>query len=424
MSAVEVHASAGGETLRVGTLFRHHRGNGESVTFEYGEQWLAHPGRFAVDPFLPLSRAAAPPGPNLDMFGAFRDSAPDRWGRELMRLSERTLAAAEGRAQRTLQETDCILGVTDAARQGALRFRLPESGGFLAPEGAGLPALSQAGVLLGLARKVELGEETDGDVAALLAPGSAVGGARPKASVLGPGGNLAIAKFPSVKDRYSVETWEHIALTLARQAGIAVQDHELRKVGSAPVLVARRFDRRDGRRVPFLSAMSMLGAVDHEQRSFPELVDALSLHGTNPRDDCAELFRRMVFNIMVSNLDCHLRNNGFLWAGKRGWTLSPAYDINPEPFRVRILRTKISLDDGTCSLELALEQAEFFDLAKDRACGIAGEVATAVSGWKALARSLGAPSKDIARMTNAFEHDDLKHGLRLARGPGRPRASS
>lgn len=423
MSAVEVHISTEGGTHRVGTMFRHSSRRRETVTFAYHEEWVDSKEGFEIDPLVPLGRNIHHPGARHKMFGAFGDTAPDSWGRRLMRIAEQRLAKSEGRSEKTMQETDFILGVADIARQGAIRYRLSEDGGFLMPQGKGVPAFMQVGKLLHVARRVQKGEETDEDLAILLAPGSSLGGARPKAVVMDAKRRLAIAKFPSLSDHYSVETWEHIALTLAGRAGIRVQEHELHRVDKTPVLIARRFDRDRKRRVPFLSAMSMLGAVDHEQRSYPEIVDVLTRYGARPKEDSAELFRRMVFNIMVSNVDDHLRNHGFLRPSAKGWILSPAYDINPTTTKGRVLRTNISLEDGYCSLDLALEQAEYFNLTKDLACNIAGEVATAVSGWRELARSLGESAGNIDMMATAFEHDDLKHGLHLARGSGRPRAS-
>ncbi|TIT85128.1 MAG: HipA domain-containing protein, partial [Mesorhizobium sp.] len=167
-------------------------------------------------------------------------------------------------------------------------------------------------------------------------------------------GNLAIAKFPKETDDYSVEVWEEIAFRLAGQAGIATPKHELIKVAGKPVMLSRRFDRDGGVRIPFLSAMAMMGVKDGEHGSYPEMVDALAQHGAQGKSDAHALYRRVVFNVLVSNVDDHLRNHGFLWLGKTGWSLSPAYDLNPVPtdLKPRVLTTNIDLVDGTCSLDL------------------------------------------------------------------------
>ncbi|NJM35127.1 MAG: HipA domain-containing protein [Rhodomicrobium sp.] len=250
----------------------------------------------------------------------------------------------------------------------------------------------------------------------IFAPGSSLGGARPKASVADAVGALAIAKFPKPADDYSVEAWEHFALNLAAQAGIRTPRNELHDVGGQRVLISRRFDRMGTTRIPFLSAMSMLGAKDGERASYPEIVDALSQHGAEAKSDAEELFRRMVFNILISNVDDHLRNHGFLWRGKGGWTLSPAYDLNPVPtdLKARILTTNISLDEGTCSLDLAFDQAGFFGLSLQKAKAIAAEVGAAVSNWRNVAAAAGESRRAIDRMASAFEHDDLAAAKRLA----------
>ncbi|MEL7454616.1 MAG: HipA domain-containing protein, partial [Pseudomonadota bacterium] len=211
-------------------------------------------------------------------------------------------------------------------------------------------------------------------------------------------------------------TWEHIALILAERAGIAVPRHELQRVGDKPVLISWRFDRQGHIRTPFLSAMSMLQANDGERASYPEIVDELSRHGASAKKDAAELFRRVVFNILISNVDDHLRNHGFLWAGKAGWCLSPAYDLNPTPtdLKARFLATNISLDESTCSIELALSQAELFGMGNEDAKRTIAEVGAAVAEWRSLATEVGQTQNQIERMASAFEHDDLRIATVLA----------
>ncbi|SMF28124.1 serine/threonine-protein kinase HipA [Tistlia consotensis] len=415
MSDVEVHIELAGQTRRVGTLRRQARRGGEAVVFEYHEDWLAADGRFSLEPALVLGRGAHAPAGDRAMFGSIGDSAPDSWGRQLMRRAERRLAEREGRALRALSEADYLLGVADASRLGALRFRRRDEEAFQAPVAEGVPRTIELGRLLGVTERILRNEETDEDLRMIFAPGSSLGGARPKASVLDQHGRLAIAKFPKEGDEYGIESWEEVALRLAGRAGIRTAEHQLVEVDGKPVLLSRRFDRGEAGRIPFLSALSMMGLADGERGSYPELVDLLGRHGANARADAAEIFRRMTFNVLVSNVDDHLRNHGFLWSGQGGWSLSPAYDLNPVPTDVkeRVLSTSIDLEDGTCDLELVLSTAEYFGIDGKEAVAIVKEVATATATWREIARTVGMRKAEIERMGSAFEHDDLKKALAL-----------
>jgi serine/threonine-protein kinase HipA len=227
-------------------------------------------------------------------------------------------------------------------------------------------------------------------------------------------GALAIAKFPKKEeDDYSVEVWEEVALRLADKAKIRTAPHRLERPLGKPVLLSRRFDRDGEVRVPFLSALAMLDFADGQRGSYPEVVDALRRTGSKAESDVPELYRRMVFNVLISNVDDHLRNHGFIWKGEHGWRLSPAYDINPIPadLKERILCTNITLDDGTCDLELLRETSEFFDLDVAQADAIISEVAVAVTSWREVAAGYGVRPSEIDRMASAFEHDDLKQAL-------------
>lgn len=410
MSEIEVYISLEGETFRVGTLFRQAARGRESVTFEYHPSWLNQRMAFALEPGLSLGQGVFHPGETREIFGSIGDSAPDTWGRRLMQRSERRQAAKEGRAPRTLHEADFLLGVTDFSRLGALRFKRPADEDYQKPIGEGVPGFIHLGRLLESAQRIERDEETDEDLALIFAPGSSLGGARPKASVIDAKEQLAIAKFPKESDEYGLETWEHIALILAERAGINVPRHDLQQVAGKPVLISWRFDRSGEIRTPFLSAMSLLQLKDGDRGSYPEIVDELARHGARAGKDAAELFRRMVFSILISNVDDHLRNHGFLWAGKEGWVLSPAYDLNPTPtdLKARILTTNISIDEGTCSIELARDQAELFGLSSKQASEIIAEVGTAVADWRSVAQTLGQSQTQIDRMASAFEHDDLE----------------
>jgi serine/threonine-protein kinase HipA len=328
-----------------------------------------------------------------------------------MRRAERRRAEREGGAPRTLREIDYLLMVDDEARQGALRFSEREGGPFLAEHGpAKIPPLIELPRLLSAAEHVIDDKDSDDDLRLLLAPGSSLGGARPKASVRDRDGHLAIAKFPNKGDEVNTVLWEAVALTLAAKAGIPVPAWRLETVADKPVLLLRRFDREQGARVPFVSAMSMLDARDNEARSYLEFVDILRQHGAAAKEDMHGLWRRIVFSIMISNTDDHLRNHGFLWAGPAGWRLSPAYDLNPVPtdIKPRVLTTAIDLDDGTASLKLAYDVASYFELNSGEARAIAREVGKAVSSWRKVAAKLELTKAEIDRMASAFDHDDLK----------------
>jgi serine/threonine-protein kinase HipA len=307
--------------------------------------------------------------------------------------------------------------VHDEARQGALRFAVTKDGPFLAESrGKSIPPLVELPRLLAAADNVmDDNVEPDDDLRFLLAPGSSLGGARPKASVRNTDGSLGIAKFPQKSDIGDTVTWEALALNMAAKAGISAHGRRLATVAGRPVLILDRFDRQGSVRIPFLSAMSMIGSQDRERRSYLEVADALRRYGARVKLDLEELWRRIVFSILISNVDDHMRNHGFLYAGATGWTLSPAYDLNPTPVeeKPRILASSIDESDPTASLDLALEVAEYFDVTVDRARAIASEVGSVVSNWREDARRMGLSDSEIDRMASAFEHEDLAKAGRM-----------
>ena len=415
MPDIEVHIDLEGHARQVGLARRNTVRGAETVVFEYATGWLADPDRFSIEPALALTRGTFTPPASQAAFGSIGDSAPDSWGRRLMQRAERRQAEHEGRAARTLTESDYLLGVSDESRLGALRFRWVGDEVFQAPPRAGVPALVELGRLLHVTERILRDEETDEDLQLIFAPGSSLGGARPKASVIDQHGQLSIAKFPKETDDYSMETWEEIALRLADRAGITTPHHELLQVAGKAVLLSRRFDRIEQSRIPFLSAMAMTGSRDGERGSYPEIVDALTQYGAQAKTDAQALYRRVAFNVLISNVDDHLRNHGFLWTGKPGWSLSPAYDLNPVPtdIKARILTTNIDLDEGTCSIDLLEKAAEYFSLGLAPARAIIKEVGTATATWHDIAKEVGARAAEITRMASAFVHDDLKRALAL-----------
>ena len=398
----------------VGRLWTRSGKRRDGATFEYDSSWLKNPYSFALEPALSLNPGSFNTPPDKALFGAIGDSSPDRWGRTLMRRAARRCARRTGEAQHSLREIDYLLLVDDEARQGALRFTHAEGEPFLAAHSTvRIPPLIELPRLLTAAEHVLSNDDTDEDLRLLLAPGSSLGGARPKASVRDYNGHLSLAKFPHRDDEINTVIWEAVALRLAGKAGITVPRMRVERVANKPVLVLQRFDRVESSRIPFLSAMSMLGAKDNEVRSYLEIVDALRMYGAKPQADINELWRRIVFTILISNDDDHMRNHGFLYAGSEGWTLSPAYDLNPTPvdIRPRVLSTAIDLENQTASLDLAFEVVEYFEIDLTQARDIASEVGKVVSGWRVEARQFGLSQSEIDRMATAFEHDDLKTAL-------------
>ncbi|OFX09000.1 MAG: phosphatidylinositol kinase [Alphaproteobacteria bacterium RIFOXYD12_FULL_60_8] len=415
MPDIEVFLDGRGRCLRIGWLRRHASRGRETVTFEYDQEWIRDALGISIIPSLPVGPGTFRPPAGQDMFGALGDSAPDTWGRTLMRRRERRAAEREGRGVRTLHETDFLLGVCDETRLGALRFRRKGEEIFQAPQDFGVPGVVALGQLLGASERILRGEESDEDLLLIFAPGSSLGGARPKASVIDQHGRLSIAKFPKEADGYSMERWEAITLDLAETAGICVADHDLIENDGRPIFLSRRFDREGRERIPFLSAMSMTEHRDGDRGSYLEIVDALTEHGAKAVADRVELFKRVVFSVLVSNTDDHLRNHGFLWMGQSGWTLSPAYDINPTPqdIKPRILATNINFDDGTCSIELLRSVSEEFSIKPKDADALIRDLAMVTRDWRSFARRRGGKESEIQRMESAFEHDDLNTALSL-----------
>ncbi len=409
---LEVYIDLARQPVLVGRLWARERAGRETSSFTYDRNWLQSRNAFALAPNMPLSPGQFHSPKSL--FNAFTDPAPDSWGRKLMRRHERARAAQDGRAARTLFDIDFLAGVDDFSRLGALRFKVPGSEDFLTGAGQPIPPVIDLAQLLAASDKIERGRESDADVRMMLGPGTSLGGARPKATVRGKGGELLFAKFPKRDDDWPVTRWEATALALAHSAGITVPGWKLHSVARKPVLILERFDRVEiDRRVAFMSALTALDASDHaEQRSYLELVDVLRQQGAAPERDLAQLWRRMAFNILISNTDDHLRNHAFLHE-TGGWGLSPAYDLNPTPVEVKPRIHALALDeaDATASLETALKVASSFGLKQSDALTIAHEVGVAVSKWREIAKSSGLKAADFDFMASAFEHEDLRRAL-------------
>lgn len=403
---LDVYIDWQGETLQIGHLWARSKGNKESSSFEYAKGWRAHPNAFALDPMLPLTAGTFH---TEGLFNAFTDPAPDRWGRNLLLRRERKQAKAEGRPARTLLDVDFLTLVEDENRLGALHFAEAGEKGFLAQTEQAIPPIIQLAKLLSATTRILNDKESDDDLRLVLAPGASLGGARPKAAVIDARGRLTIAKFPSPNDDWPVPRWEATAMTLARAAGIDVPEFTLHMIQKRPVFLMRRFDRDEaGRRIPFISALTALAASDGDTRSYLELLDVLRIDGAAPERDAAQLWRRMVFNVLISNTDDHLRNHGYL-RDAAGWLLAPAYDLNPMPVDVKPRHHALTLDeaDDASSIDTAMAVAGQFGLKPDAARTIATEVGVAVLAWREAAADNGLTNAQIERMASAFEHEDL-----------------
>lgn len=414
----------GKEETPLGTLFYDQQGARESAAFEYGAQWLASADRFAIEPGLPL--VAGPQFHRKTRDGsvfhaALADTEPDGWGRRVIqrdhakRRQEARRAGTGGEA-RPLNSLDYLLAADDLARVGALRLK-DEEGRYqrAVEEGARrTPPLVELAQLLSATRAVETNSETAADLDFLRGRGTSLGGLRPKCSVIDSDGSLAIGKFPSVSDEREVTRGEVLALRLARKAGIDAADARLVESDGAQVAVIRRFDRtEDGARLMYVSAATMLGAEESSERSYTDLVDALRQYGGQPAADIEELWRRIAFSILITNVDDHLRNHGFLHVDRGQWRLSPAFDVNPFPDRARELKTWISPETGPeATIEALMSVTAYFRISEDRARTILADVEAAVSGWRDEARALGMTAKDVDAFADAFEHKEREAAQR------------
>ncbi len=396
---VEVLVGGGARTRLVGRCHCIAGRRGRSSLFEYADAWCGRSDAFALDPAnLPLEHRRIARTSVLP--GALRDAAPDRWGRQLIRRAFRK--AGE---QRAVSEVDYLLAVDDRTRIGALRFRREGEETFGHDIGRRrVPALVRLPVLLDAADAVLSDSETADDLRLLLNEGSPLGGARPKSAVIDRFGRLAIAKFPKGDDDRSIPHGEVLAMTLAAAAGIDVAGAALLDVAGRPVSLITRFDRDRDRRIPFVSAMTLLGADDGDEATYTDMADVIRIHSSAPTADLHELWRRIVFNVMIGNLDDHLRNHGFLHDRDDKWRLSPAYDLNPVPSteKARELTTWISQDGPDASLDIARDAAPYFALDAVRANAIVDDVAAALEGWKDVARGLRMSASDLAAYATAI----------------------
>lgn len=397
------------EPQKLGVLYVDSLRGTEHYSFEYDEEWLRNTNfRYHLDP--DLSMFTGRQYTTKQIFGLFADSSPDRWGRVLMKRREAIQARKEDRKPNKLYDSDFLLGVYDETRVGAIRFKETEDGPFLsddketaAPPWATLRSLEEA------SRQFEKDENILNEkwLKQLLKPGSSLGGARPKATVEDEKGNLWIAKFPSKNDDYNVGAWEKVVHDLARKCKLDVPESKLEKFSKdGSTFLVKRFDRDGKRRIHFASAMTMLGKSDgassDDGSSYIDIVEFIKSYGAYPKEDLLELFKRIVFNMAVSNTDDHLRNHGFILAEK-GWKLSPLYDVNPVPYG-DTLALNVDSYDNSISIELAVEAAEYFDMKGNDAESIAEEILSVVrNNWEQLATKYGINREQVEEMRPAFD---------------------
>jgi serine/threonine-protein kinase HipA len=391
--------------LEVGALWQD-RGQ---IRFTYDRDWLRHPEAFELDPDLSLDKAPFFPNPEAGNFGVFLDSSPDRWGQTLMRRREALEAKDERRAARTLHAWDLLLGVQDLTRQGALRFRFPGDEPYqsahpmAAPPMTSLRELEAIGFELS-AKKIDDLNKLRKWLAVLVAPGASLGGARPKANFTAENGDLWIGKFPARDDDRDIGAWEGVLHALAKKAGITVPTSNIQRLNSSfHTFCSRRFDRAGGRRRFYCSAMTMLRKTDGASGSYLELAEFLRQNGCAGRikEDLAQLFRRVVFNIAVGHRDDHLRNHGFIMT-PAGWRPAPAFDLNPI---IDKAEHALAIDDhdNRPDIELALSTREFYALGPGEARRIVHEVHAVTKTWRKEAAAAGIPRVDIETTAIAFE---------------------
>lgn len=395
----------------VGWLYSDLVRGSEIFSFEYTAEWLQNNSALYLDPLLQNFTGAQHPPREHANFGVFLDSSPDRWGRVLMKRREALTARSEKRKPRTLTESDFLLGVYDQSRMGALRFKLVEEGAFMnSDHRLAVPPWSSLAELQHASLIIEQSDDTGGPdylrwLNQLLAPGSSLGGARPKASIADSKGELWIAKFPSSQDTRNTGAWEMVVHELAALSGLSVPKSQAVKFsGKYHTFLVKRFDRKKNKRIHFISAMTMLGYKDGDNfstgASYLELAEFIQRFGADVNNNLEELWKRILFSVAVSNTDDHLRNHGFLLTPS-GWILSPVYDVNPNPTGSG-LSLNISETDNTLSFELVNETAGYFRVTPAHAKKIEAKIRKAVSRWPAIAKKYRIPKSEMDEMSSAF----------------------
>lgn len=394
----------------VGVLSAHFAKGKKAFSFEYDREWLKSKSQHLLDPDLDFFSGAQYPK-NKENFGIFLDSMPDTWGKTLMKRRAAQVARAKNEKAKTLYEIDYLLGVYDKNRMGALRFKTDLNGPFLDnDEHSPTPPWSSLGDLQEAVNQLENDDNNETIrkwIAVLIAPGSSLGGARPKANVLDNDRNLWIAKFPSKTDTIDKAAWEYLAYKLALNAGINMAQSKIEKIsGTYHTFLTRRFDRENRKRIHFASAMTMTGNTEDSIKdttpSYLEIVEFIENYGVHVEANLHQLWRRIIFNIAISNTDDHLRNHGFILTDE-GWILSPAYDLNPS-IEKDGLSLNIDMDDNALDFGLAKSVGSYFRLRESEMNTIMQEVSHAVKNWKTIAKKIGIKKSEMELMSGAFRY--------------------
>lgn len=384
----------------------------ESYAFRFDDNWLKFHAGIKLSEDINNYPGLQYTQPGNDIFGCFSDALPDRWGRTLLKRREQIQASEEKRAVRNLSSFDYLMGIDDFSRMGGFRLKRELDGDFInVSPSLKIPPLTELRQLVLASQEVEKSEENDvlpekKWIAQLIQPGTSLGGARPKAGVLDDSGNLCIAKFPSRKDDYDTGLWEHFSHLLARKAGIyAAQTKVLGGLGKYHTLLSKRFDRTDeGKRIHFASSMSLLGLRDGDNAQggygYLNIVDFILQSCCDVEKNLQELYRRVAFNICIGNSDDHFRNHGFLLT-PRGWTLSPAYDMNPTLNEYQSLL--INESSNKADIRTLLESCESYMIKKEVAGNIIRQVQAAVAGWENLAVLLQIPAREVTMFKDRFK---------------------
>ena len=381
----------------------------DSYAFKFDDEWLRHYGNLFLSADINNYPGQQYTQPGRDIFGCFSDALPDRWGRLLLNRREQILATEEKRPVRKLSSFDYLIGIDDFSRMGGFRFKTIPDGEFINCDShLRIPPLTDLRSLVAASMEIEKSEEQNRLpekkwIQQLVHPGSSLGGARPKAGVRDADGCLYVAKFPSRKDDYDVSLWEHLSHLLAKKAGvIAAETSVIPTGGKYHVLLSKRFDRTaDGRRIHFASAMTLLGLSDGSNaqtgNGYLDIVDFILQSCCQVEDNLRQLYRRVAFNIAIGNTDDHFRNHGFLLT-PRGWTMSPAYDMNPTTNEYQSLL--ITSSTNKADLGLLLEASEEYMIGKEEASKIIQDVTDAVKGWRRMAASIGIAKREMELFRN------------------------
>lgn len=386
------------------------RGN-ETYGFSFNKEWLAKYGDIFLSGDLQNFAGIQYTRPERGIFACFSDAIPDRWGRTLLNRRELIAAADEKRAARHLSSFDYLIGIDDTSRMGGFRFAYNPAGEFINCEASlRVPPLASVRELMYAAHKIEASDEkqllpSKKWLIQLLHPGTSLGGARPKASVIDEDGSLTVAKFPSRKDDYDVAQWEHFCHVMGRKSGLNVAETRTIDGDEYHILISKRFDRTtDGKRIHFASALTLLGLTDGDNAStgygYTDIVDFIIQHGSNVEQNLEELYRRVAFYIIVGNSDDHFRNHGFLLT-RKGWELSPAYDINPT--RSDFQRLLINRNTSESNIDILLKSAGDYMLSSEKARDIINNVRAAMRSWRNEARRQGLPQRDIDMFAPRFD---------------------